>query len=129
MKRLLIGLIILSGTFLCITYLLDGKRWNLEPVYPAIGYYALMTLLVFQIALLGKGKKASTFLKAFTTSLYLHLFLSLGYLLLWLIFAPEKNVPFIISYLLMYIFYTGLEIWCLLFTLQPLSKNESSLEK
>ncbi len=67
------------------------------------------------------------------TGLTLHLMFSVGGLAAWLIFIKEPNaplnIPFIVSYLLLNILFTGFEIMSLITTLRPFSKKNEISEK
>lgn len=130
MKKFIIGLSILSIILIGITYMINQMgRYDLSLTYVAILFFACANLLVFYIGTLGAGKSTSIFLKSFYTSFYLQLFFSLAGILIYLIFSTQKNKAFIISYLVLYIFYTAFEIYHLLITLRAVSKNSQSIEK
>lgn len=104
-------------------------KWDLSLTFFAIGWFAILNTLIFSITLLGFGKNDKMFLKAFYTGTYLQLFLSLSGILIYLIFSKEKNKPFIISYLILYVFYTAFEIYHLVTTLRAVSKKAQTIEK
>ncbi|MDZ4756785.1 MAG: hypothetical protein SGJ10_01430 [Bacteroidota bacterium] len=129
MKKFTVKILILTAICCAVNYGLQMlmPKWNLKPVYPAILYYLAITLLVFFISMMGVGKNNKLFIKAFMTGLSLHLMFSVGGLAAWLIFLRDStvplNIPFIVSYLLLNILFTGFEIMNLITTLRPFSKK------
>jgi hypothetical protein len=104
-------------------------KWDLSLTFFAILWFALLNTIIFSISLLGFGRNDKMFMKAFYTGTYLQLFLSLSGVLIYLIFSKEKNKAFIVSYLLLYVFYTAFEIYHLVTTLRSVSKKTQTIEK
>lgn len=108
-------------------------NWDLWFVYPTLLFYLTITTFIYFIASLGAGKSNQLFIKAFMTSLWLHLFLSLGWLVIWLVFLRNEkepfNIPYLVFYLLINIIYAGFEIMKLLANLRPFSKKPEISEK
>lgn len=131
MKSFIVKLLLLSSLCVASVYGLQQFKtnWNLNPSYAAIVFYTLLTWLVYYISMLGFKRNAKLFIKSFLTSLTLHLLFSLGALTLYLIFNREKNIPFIISYLIFYVLFTLFEITGLITTLRSISKNDTTIEK
>ncbi len=135
MKKFSLKIFLVSAICYAIIYGVQilKPQWNLQPVYAAIAYYLLITLLVFYISMMGVGRSNKLFIKAFMTGLSLHLMFSVGGLAAWLIFIKDPkeslNIPFVVSYLLLNILFTGFEIKSLITTLRPFSKKNEISEK
>jgi hypothetical protein len=130
LKNFYVGLLLIVIITCGTTFIVEQLTvYQLQTTYFAIGFYTLLTWVAFQLAMLGKDKSNKTFMRAFFSSLYLHLFLSIGFILIWLIFSKERNIPFIISYLILYILFTVFEVLSLLNNLRPISKNKPSVEE
>ncbi len=107
MTKFAIRCLLLTAALCSVFYSISLRKteWDIQPFYGGAAYLCLLSLLVFFISLMGLGKSNSTFMKAFYTGLYMQLFLGVAGVLLWLLFATDKNVPFVISYMFMFVLY------------------------
>ncbi len=135
MKKFSLKIILISAICYAIVYGIQMlmPKWDMRPIYGAIAFYLFITLLVFYISMMGVGRNNKLFIKAFMTGLTLHLMFSVGGLAVWLVFIRDKsvhlNIPFVVSYLLLNILFTGFEIMSLITTLRPFSKKNEISEK
>ncbi len=130
MKKFIVQIAGLSIGLMLITLLIQkNTAYDLSLTHFSIIYFAALNFFVYYISTLGIGKSNSMFMKTFYTGFYLQLFLSIAGILIYLIFSKQKSKPFIISYLILYIFYTAFEIYHLLITLRAVSKNNQNIEK
>jgi hypothetical protein len=130
MKKFIVQIAGLSIGLMLITILIQkNTAYDLSLTHFSIIYFAALNFFVYYISTLGIGKSNSMFMKTFYTGFYLQLFLSIAGILIYLIFSKQKSKPFIISYLILYIFYTAFEIYHLLITLRAVSKNNQNIEK
>jgi len=69
--------------------------------------------------------KGGRFVTLFMGTLALRMFFCIAFLVLYLIFSRQKDIPFICYYLLLYLFYSAFEIYLLLSNLRADLKNKS----
>lgn len=103
-----------------ITLLIAGAAWLLLQYLPAfkpgvyiwytIGFFFTLTYSLYHLALMGLNKSQRTFSTAVFGSMTLRFIFSLLFLIICLIISKEKNISFIVSFLLLYLFYTIFEI-------------------
>ncbi|MSQ79367.1 MAG: hypothetical protein EXR21_06800 [Flavobacteriaceae bacterium] len=107
MTKFAIRCLLLTAALCSVIYSVSLKKteWDILPFYGGAAFLCLLSLLVFFISLLGLGKSNSIFMKAFYTGLYMQLFMGICGIMLWLIFSKDKNVPFVLSYMIMFVLY------------------------
>lgn len=97
--------------------------WDMSLTFLSILYYFALTLVVFYMTERVLKANMKSFMRNYFGSIGLRLFLSLGILITYLLNTPQKNLPFLISFLLLHIFFTVFEVYQIMITLRP--ENES----
>jgi hypothetical protein len=88
-------------------------------VWLALIYFYFMSLVIYFISKSGLKKDNKTFITRIYSSIGIRFIFSLSPLLIYLFFSSTKELSFIISYLLLYFFYTAFEIYFLVVNLRP----------
>lgn len=124
MKKFIQKMVIITILIGLVNYLLSTLfNMDLSDNYYSICYFFLINLLVFYIFNLGINQSNSLFIKTFYLGIFVQLLFSLLGIVTYLILISKKSIPFIVSYLVFYIFYTVFEIIILLSTLRAVSKT------
>ncbi|HSG68211.1 MAG TPA: hypothetical protein VK994_05845, partial [Bacteroidales bacterium] len=90
-------------------------NWHYPPVYPyMLGFFVLTTLLVYYFMLGALHKRPARFVSLFMLTTMLKLFAYLIFMVVYALLHREVAMPFIISFFLLYIIYTVVEVVCLL---------------
>lgn len=92
----------------------------------ALIYFFLLTLIVYRISYSALSKKNEIFLGRIYSAIGIRFVFSVFPLIIYLIFVPVRQIPFIIVYLFLYFFYTAFEIYYLVVNLRPDSKKITS---
>lgn len=88
-------------------------------VWIALAFYFLLTLGLYSLSLMGLQRNNRTFSTAVFGSMTIRFIFCILFLVIYLIINKEKNIPFIITYLILYLFYTIFEIFQLVRKLRP----------
>lgn len=89
----------------------------------ALIYFFLLTLIIYRISYSALLKKNEIFLGRIYSAIGLRFVFSVFPLILYLMFYPQRQIPFVIAYLFLYFFYTAFEIYYLVVNLRPDSKK------
>lgn len=96
------------------------SKWNLGWLsWISLLYYYLLSLVIYLVSASGIKKDNKTFITRVYSSIGLRFVFSLGPIFIYLLFSPVKEMSFIISYLLFYLFFTAFEIYFLVVNLRP----------
>lgn len=115
------GIILYIGTIAILTiisYHLPIISWY------ALVYFTLMTLGLHYLVAPYISSKNKNFINIFLGTLGIRMLLSLAFLLLYLLFSTNRELPFISYYLLLYLFFAGFEIYLLLSKLRADSEKK-----
>jgi hypothetical protein len=93
-------------------------------VWVALIYFFSLTWVTFKISNSALGKDNKTFITRIYSAIGIRFIFSIFPLLIYLLFYPEREMPFIIAYLLLYFFYTAFEIYYLVVNLRPELKQK-----
>lgn len=104
--------------------LLQNKLVLNSLVWIALIYFFSLTWITFKIANSALGKDNKTFITRIYSAIGIRFIFSIFPLLIYLLFYPVREMPFIISYLLLYFFYTAFEIYYLVVNLRPELKQK-----
>lgn len=108
----------LSGIiYLMLNYLPQYQPGNF--VWISVAFYYLLTLGLFSLSVMGLKSSNRTFSTAVFGSMTIRFIFCILFLVIYLIINKEKNVSFIVTYLLLYLFYTIFEIFQLVRKLRP----------
>ncbi len=121
----LFSIVILFLTVLaifCVPIVLPAVSWW------AFAFFVLLTAVVHALISPTLKSNNTQFVTLFMTTQGLRMFLSLGFLLLYFVFVIKKEVSFVIYFLLLYLSFTGFEIYLLLSNLRADLKKESIQE-
>lgn len=88
-------------------------------IYLAQAYLFLLTFINFKIAESGVKKDNQTFIKRIYGSMAIRILFGLFPLLLYFIFVKTKDIPLVLCYVVLYLFYTTFEIYLLVSKLRP----------
>jgi len=88
-------------------------------IWLAYIYGILLSVATYLIAKSGIKKDNKTFLTRIYGSIGIRLIFSIFPIFIYLLFSNVKSVSFVISYVLLYFFYTSFEIYHLVLNLQP----------
>lgn len=94
-------------------------------IFAAQAYMILLTLINFKIAESGVKKDNQTFIKRIYGSMAIRFLFALFPLLLYFIFVRVKEIPLVLTYVLLYLFYTSFEIYLLVAKLRPDLKQKN----
>jgi hypothetical protein len=101
------------------------SKWVLDSlVWISLFYFFCLTWLTFKIANSGFKKDNKTFITRIYGAIGIRFIFSISPLIIYLIFYPKREMPFIIAYLLLYFFYTAFEIYYLVVNLRPELKQK-----
>ena len=92
-------------------------------VWTALVYYFLLSWATGLITQSGMNKSNKTFITRMYSAIGIRFVFSIFPLLIYLLFIPDREMPFIIAYILMYFLFTSFEIYFLVITLRPDSKK------
>jgi hypothetical protein len=110
---------------LILAFQLFQNKWNLNSlVWVALIYFFSLTWVTFKISNSALGKDNKTFITRIYSAIGIRFIFSIFPLLIYLLFYPEREMPFIIAYLLLYFFYTAFEIYYLVVNLRPELKQK-----
>lgn len=98
-------------------FVIDYLCWG------ALIYFFLLTIVIYKISYSALSKKNEIFLGRIYSAIGLRFVFSIFPLIIYMIFVTERQIPFIIVYLLLYFFYTAFEIYFLVVNLRPDSKK------
>lgn len=98
-------------------FVIDYLCWG------ALIYFSLLTIVIYKISYSALSKKNEIFLGRIYSAIGLRFVFSIFPLIIYMIFVTERQIPFIIVYLLLYFFYTAFEIYFLVVNLRPDSKK------
>ncbi len=98
-------------------FVIDYLTWG------ALIYFLLLTIVIYKISYSALSKKNEIFLGRIYSAIGLRFVFSIFPLIIYMIFVTERQIPFIIVYLLLYFFYTAFEIYFLVVNLRPDSKK------
>jgi hypothetical protein len=110
---------------LAIPVFLVQQKYDISPViWLALGYFALLTLVVYRIAVSGLKKDNKTFMVRVNGAIGIRFLFSVFPLAIYLFFSPRKEIPLLFCYLFLYFFYTAFEIYHLVVNLRPDSNKK-----
>jgi len=116
----LLALALLAGNFF---------PFPLPPIsWVALGFFVLMTAGVHALLSPSLKEKSKNFVPLFMATQGMRMFFSLGFLILYLLFVANKDLNFIVFFLLLYLSFTGFEIYLLLSNLRADLKKGSIQE-
>jgi len=121
-KKFLLKLIIFTLIISVIVSVFQLVQFKIQLgnlIWPTLAYYALLSFLSYIISSSGIGKDNKTFLFRFYSSIMMRIIFSLFPLGIYLWISSDRNISFIISYILLYFVYTAFEIYFLVVTLRP----------
>jgi hypothetical protein len=123
----LVSLTLLCG-FLILAFQTFQTKWVLDSLaWISLFYFFGLTWLTYKIANSGVNKDNKTFITRTYGAIGIRFIFSIFPLIIYLIFYPRREMPFIITYLLLYFFYTAFEIYFLVVNLRPdLNKKNPS---
>ena len=110
----------------CFTGLMQNAQHKFvlnNLVWVALTYYFLLSLVTGIITQSGMKKDNKTFITRTYGAIGIRFIFSICPLLIYLLFSPGREMPFIVSYILMYFLFTSFEIYFLVITLRPDSKK------
>ena len=110
---LIIGIVIAA-----LNYILPPNYYTLTLPYQLVFFYA-STLLVHKVLLNASEKRFTKFVTYYMASTFFKLFLYIGVMLVYVFFNRADAVPFIISFFLLYLFYTIFEVIAILSYKKP----------
>lgn len=110
--------LLLAGAILIFKGVQDKIELN-NLVWIALFYFYFLSIAIYFISKSGLKKDNKTFITRIYSSIGIRFIFSLSPLLIYLFFIPNKELSFIISYLLLYFFYTAFEIYFLVVNLRP----------
>ena len=117
---LAMGLLILGYNFIGAVHPMSWLIW------PALFYYSLLTLVVYFISASAMQKDNKTFITRIYSAIGIRMVFSLFPLGIYLWLSQQKNMPFILAYLILYFFFTAFEIYLLVSNLRPDFKNKDA---
>ena len=89
--------------------------WHYPAVYPfMLGFFVLTTLLVYHLMLKALDRRPARFVNLFLLTTMLKLFAYLIFMVVYAMLNREVAIPFIVSFFLLYIIYTVVEVISLL---------------
>lgn len=115
LKRLTIFTAILG----VILYLAQQKFGINNLCWLSLAYCYVLTNFTFYIANSGIKKDNKTFLTRTYSTIGIRLIFTIFPLFIYLLFSKVKELPLVISYILMYFFYTSFEIYHFVVNLRP----------
>lgn len=114
---------------LLMTAVIVGAIYFLEMVWPdyqpgyfvwiSVVFYFFLTVGLFSLSMMGLKRNNRTFSTAVFGSMTIRFIFCILFLVIYLIINKEKNVAFIVTYLILYLFYTIFEIFQLVRKLRP----------
>jgi hypothetical protein len=130
MKNPYLQLVFFSVLILFITWAyMQLGGYSLSRIsWLAFGFFVLLTAAVYSILSPSLKTNGKQFVQLFMSTQGLRMFFSLGFLILYLLFVEKREVAFIIYFLLLYLSFTGFEIYLLLSNLRADLKKESTQE-
>jgi drug/metabolite transporter (DMT)-like permease len=125
--KFLVVLTVVCGLIILAFQNLQTK-WELDPlVWLTLFYFFALTWVTYKIANSGVNKDNKTFISRIYGAIGIRFIFSVFPLFIYLLFYPKRELPFIVSYLLLYFFYTAFEIYFLVVNLRPdLNKKNPS---
>lgn len=104
--------------------LLSTKSWFSTDVWGAFTFFVLLTLVIHLLSVraLAMSSVKNSMSIIFGT-LFFRLFASFGYLIIYLVVTGKKDVPYTITFLILYLLFTIFEIYHLVTNLRPDSKK------
>lgn len=102
---------------------------SLPPIsWAALIFFVLMTAGVHALLSPSLKTRSKQFVSLFMATQGIRMFFSLGFLILYLLFVEIKDLNFIVFFLLLYLSFTGFEIYLLLSNLRADLKKGSIQE-
>jgi hypothetical protein len=100
--------------------------WFVETqwVWLCLGFFFLLTNLVFFMVSNAIGKRNQTFMYAMGGSMGLRFILSIAFILVYIQFGGERELGIVIYFMIMYLLYTMFEIYFLLTNLRAAKNTE-----
>lgn len=92
-------------------------------VWVALVYYFLLALATGLITNSGIKKDHKIFISRTYSAIGIRLVFSIFPLIIYLLFSPGREMPLIVTYILLYFLYTSFEIYLLVVNLRPDSEN------
>ena len=89
----------------------------------ALIYFSTLTYIIYHISFSAINKSNQIFVSRIYSAIGIRFIFSVFPMIIYLIFVQERQIPFIIVYLLLYFFYTAFEIYFLVVNLRPDSKK------
>lgn len=124
-QLLCFSLILLGLTIAVCTY----GGYVLPPIsWVAFIFFVLMTAGVHALLAPSLKTRSKQFVSLFMATQGMRMFFSLGFLILYLLFVENKDLNFIVFFLLLYLSFTGFEIYLLLSNLRADLKKGSIQE-
>jgi hypothetical protein len=97
--------------------------------YLVLVYLAILTAVNSWISFSGLKKDSRTFITRIYSSIGLRFVFGIGFLVIYLIINPQKDLPFILAFLILYFLFTVFEIYFLVATLRPNSKSKQTVDE
>lgn len=89
--------------------------WYYPPVFPyMMGFFVITTMGVYYLMLKALEKRPARFVNLFLLTTMLKLFVYLIFMVVYAILHREVAIPFIVSFFVLYLIYTMVEVICLL---------------
>ena len=92
-------------------------------IWAALLYYFSLSYITFRITSSTVDKSNKTFITRTYSAIGIRLIFSIFPLIIYMFFYADIEVPFVISYFLLYLLFTSFEIYFLVITLRPDSKK------
>jgi hypothetical protein len=116
------ALLLITICCACLIGLLQTAQQQFEVnnlVWVSLLYYVLLSYILFRITYSSITKDNKTFITRVYSAVGIRFIFSLSPLLIYLLFSPNKELSFIVSYLLLYLLFTSFEIYFLVVNLRP----------
>lgn len=109
---------------IALQLLLSTKSWFSTDVWGAFTFFVLLTLVIHLLSVraLAMSSVKNSMSIIFGT-LFFRLFASFGYLIIYLVVTGKKDVPYTVTFLILYLLFTIFEIYHLVTNLRPDSKK------
>ena len=107
-----VTIIVVLASLLAFSYI---PSWHYPPVYPyMLGFFVIATLGVYYFMLKALEKRPARFVNLFLLTTMLKLFVYLIFMVVYAMLHREVAIPFIVSFFILYVIYTVVEVVCLL---------------
>lgn len=110
---------------LVLTLILAGLKFGLDwypqgnVIWFALGFFTLLTAVTFQWTVSASKLKNNAFVKRFFLNTGLRIFFCGVFLAIYLIISENRDKVFVVTFMLLYLFYTLFEIYHLVTKLRP----------